>query len=88
MFCCQAKEHNITTVTIVSDHLPWSHADLQNKGKRGILGWMENTENTGVQIVALLLLTQETHGHSSWVISEWFTEETVYNDVCREQGNQ
>lgn len=78
-----AEEHNITTVTtIVSDHLPWSCADLQNKGKRGILGWMENT---GVQIVAPPLLT---HGHSSRVISEEFSEKTVYNDVDREQGNQ
>lgn len=80
------QEHKITTgSTVVSDLFPWSCAHPHSKGKRGMLRW---TKNMGVQITALPLLSQETHGHSIWAISEEFNEVTVYSGAGREQGIQ
>lgn len=51
--------------------------------KSGLLGW---TGDAGAQTEAPLRLTQETHDHSSWVISEECHEGTVYHGAGREQG--
>lgn len=86
VFYSAAKEHNITIVTtIVSDHLPWSHTDPHSKAKRGAFGQMEGT---GVQILAVPLLSQGTYDHSTRVSWEEFNKGTLDNDAGRHQGKQ
>ena len=78
--------NGITIVTtIASNHLPWSHADLHSKGKRGIFRSMEGT---GVQIPALPLLSQEAYDHSTQVIWEEFNKDTLYSAAGGSQRKQ